>query len=245
MNSKKDYSTTTAILLFAQREKTESALKPIASCSKQNVLLWKKMNDKATKTIQKTNLPYFISNETNQVGSTFGEKITHSIQQIFAKGFEKVIVVGNDCIALKAQHLLQAERDLQIYDLVIGSDNSGGAYLIGVTKSKFKTAPFQTIPWQTKNVFSALQTLRNIRAIAFLPSLNDCNSASDFKKAIHQLPYFSSLKKVLFSFLFVSKQQNKFEINFIGYPYHSLFFNKGSPFLQDIHLSFLNSKIFS
>ena len=231
MNSNKDYFTNTAFLLFAQSEKIESALKPIASSAKQSILLWKKMNDRILKTIQKTQLPYFISNETNQVGITFGEKITHSIQEIFEKGFEKVIVVGNDCIALKGQHLLQAERDLQINDLVIGSDYSGGAYLIGVTKSKFKAEPFETIPWQTKNVFSALQTLYNTKTIAFLPSLDDCNSASDFKKAIHQLSYFSTLKKTLLSFLFVPKHQNKFETDFIGYQCHSLSFNKGSPFL--------------
>ena len=79
MNCKKNYSAATAILLFAQSEKIESALKPIALSSKQNVLLWKKMNDRVLKTVQKTNLPYFISNETNQVGNTFGEKIIRAI----------------------------------------------------------------------------------------------------------------------------------------------------------------------
>lgn len=231
MNSNKDYFTTTAILLFAQSEKVESTLKPIALSSMQNVLLWKKMNDSVLKTIQKTQLPYYISNENNQVGITFGEKITHAIQAIFAKGFEKVIVVGNDCIALKAHHLLQAQRDLQIKDLVIGADYSGGAYLIGVTKSKFKSDLFESIPWQTKNVFTALQTLHNSQSIAFLPSLADCNSASDFKKALHQLPFFSRLKKILLSFLFVSKQQNKFVSDFNGYQFLSLSLNKGSPFL--------------
>ncbi len=231
MNTKKDNSTTTAILLFAQSEKVESSLKPIASCRKQNVLLWKKMNEKALKTIQKTNLPYFISNETNQVGSTFGEKITHSIQEIFAIGFEKIIVVGNDCVALNAKHLQQAERDLQRTDLVIGADFSGGAYLIGLTKSKFKAEPFKTIPWQTKKVFSALQNLYNTQAIGFLPSLADSNSASDFKKAIYHLSYFSALKKILLSFLFVPKQQQKFESNFIVNQYYTISFNKGSPFL--------------
>jgi len=231
MNSKKDYSITTAILLFAQTEKTESTLKPIVSSWKQNVLLWKKLNDKVVKTIQKTQIPYFISNETNQVGSTFGEKITQSIEEIFAIGFEKIIVVGNDCIALKVQHLLQAERDLQSNHLVIGADYSGGAYLIGLTKSKFKAEPFRTIPWQTKKVFSALQNLYNTQAIGFLPSLGDCNSASDFKKALYHLPYFSALKKILLSFLFVFKQQDKFESNFIVNHYYTTRFNKGSPFL--------------
>jgi len=228
---KKNYSTTTAILLFAQSEKIESAVKPLASCSKQNVLLWKKMNDRVLKTIQKTTLPYFISNETNQVGFTFGEKITHAIQEVFAQGFEKVIVVGNDCIALNAKHLLQAERDLQSNDLVVGADFSGGAYLIALTKSKFKAEPFETIPWQTKKVFSALQNLYNTQSIGFLPSLDDCNSASDFKKAVYQLPHFSALKKILLSFLFVPKQQDKFESNFIVNHYYTTRFNKGSPIL--------------
>jgi glycosyltransferase A (GT-A) superfamily protein (DUF2064 family) len=231
MNLKKKYSTTTAILLFAQSEKVEGSLKPFASCKKQNILLWKKMNGKVLKTIQKTQLSYFISNETNQVGSTFGEKITRAIQDIFAQGFEKVIVVGNDCIALNAKHLLQAEHDLQRNDLVIGADFSGGAYLIGLTKSKFKAEPFKTIPWQTKKVFSALQNLYNIQSIGFLPSLADCNSASDFKKAVYQLPHFSALKKILLSFLIVPKQQDKFESNFIVNHYYTTRFNKGSPIL--------------
>lgn len=231
MNLKKNYSTTTAILLFAQSEKVEGSLKPFASCKKQNVLLWKKMNGKVLKTIQKTQLSYFISNETNQVGSTFGEKITRAIQYVFTQGFEKVIVVGNDCIALKAQHLFQAEHDLQRNDLVIGADYSGGAYLIGLTKSKFKAEPFKTIPWQTKKVFSALQNLYNIQSIGFLPSLADCNSASDFKKALYDLPYFSAIKKILLSFLFVLKQQDKFESNFIVNHYYTTRFNKGSPIL--------------
>jgi glycosyltransferase A (GT-A) superfamily protein (DUF2064 family) len=229
MNFKTDFPTTTAILLFAQSEKVESVFKPIASSAKQNVLLWKKMNDQVLKTIQKTNLPYFISNETNQVGTTFGEKITHSIQDIFAKGFHKVIVVGNDCIALKARNLLQAEHDLQINDVIIGPDYSGGTYLIGVTKSEFKAEAFQNIPWQTKSVFSSLQILFQSQSVIYIPSLEDCNSTFDFKKAIHQLPYFSAIKKVLSAFLFVEKQQNKFELNFAYTVYYTLIFNKGSP----------------
>tara|TARA_R110000868_G_scaffold81946_2_gene231741 strand:- start:52130 stop:52828 length:699 start_codon:yes stop_codon:yes gene_type:complete len=230
MNSKKDYSTTTAILLFAQSENIESALKPIASNCKQNILLWKKMNDRVLKTIQKTNLSYFVSNENNQIGNTFGEKITHSIREIFDKGFEKVIVVGNDCIELKTQYLLEAERDLEFNDLVIGSDNNGGAYLIGVTKSKFIASQFETIPWQTKNVFSALQTLYKTQSIAYLPCLNDCNSTSDFKKAIHKLSFSNPLRSLLLSLLQNKTLINQNENTFFSYKYGALNFNKGSPF---------------
>lgn len=230
MNLKKDFSTTTAILLFAQSEKIESTIKPIASCSKRNVFLWKKMNSMVLKTIKKTELPYFISDENNQVGSTFGEKISDAVQAIFAKGFEKVIMVGNDCVELKAQHLLQAEINLKTTNLVLGEDFSGGAYLIGVTKSNFKADLFQAIPWQTKVVLSALKTLYENQSIAYLPCLNDCNDAFDFKKAIHKLSFSNSLRNILLSFLCSNKVQDYFETRFVSYDYQWLNFNKGPPF---------------
>ena len=230
MNLLKSNSSTTAIILFAKSEEIESAAKLIAPSAKQNLLLWKKMNDMVLKTIQKTKLPYFISNETNQVGTTFGEKITHSIQEIFAKGFQNVIVVGNDCIGLKAKNLLNAAQNLQTNSCVLGADYNGGVYLIGVSKSEFSTGLFESIPWQTKNVFLALQTLYKKQSVAYLPRLADCNSASDFKKILHQLPYFSRLKKILLSFLFVPKHQNKIETNSIVSQYYVASFNKGSPF---------------
>ena len=230
MNLLKSNSSATAIILFAKSEEIESIAKPIAPSAKQNLLLWKKMNDRTLKTIQKTKLPYFVSNETNQVGTTFGEKITHSIQEVFAKGFENVIVVGNDCIELKAKHLLNTAQNLQSNNCVLGEDYKGGAYLIGVTKSEFNTVQFENIPWQTKNVFSTLKTLYKKQLVAYLPRLADCNSVSDFKKSLHQLPYYSSLKKILMSFLFVPKQKDEFEINSIVSQYYAASFNKGSPF---------------
>ena len=231
MNSLKSNSSTTAILLFAKSEEIESIAKPITPSTKKNVLLWKKMNDRILKTIQKTKLPYFISNETNQVGTTFGEKITHSIQEVFDKGFEKVIVVGNDCIALKAKHLSNTEQNLQTNSCVLVADYNGGVYLIGITKLGFNDKDFESIPWQTKNVFSDLQSLYQKQAVVYLPILDDCNSTSDFKKILHQLPYYSSLKKILLSFLFVPKHQNKFESNSIVSQYYAASFNKGSPIL--------------
>ena len=230
MNLIMDYSSTTAILLFAQSERRVSTLKPIASSSKQNVLLWRKMNDHSVKISQHAKLPYFISNENDQVGATFGERITHSIETIFAKGFDKVIVIGNDCIELKAHHLLQAERDLRRNDLVIGSDYSGGAYLIGVSKLKFNADLFITIPWQTKSVFTALQMLYRTQSIEYLPYLNDCNNASDFKKANQKLSFSDTFRKILLSFLYNFAVQNDFEIRLYSSDYHAFNFNKGSPF---------------
>ncbi|NCT10491.1 MAG: DUF2064 domain-containing protein [Flavobacteriia bacterium] len=226
----KDYSTSTAILLFAQSEKVESVSKPIVCQKKQNSLLWKKMNEKVLQTIQKTYIPYFISDENTQIGNTFGEKITHSIQTIFNKGFEKVIVIGNDCLELQAKHLLDTSHKLQKNDAVLGADFNGGAYLIGVSKSSFNANEFATIAWQTRFVFDELKQLFGEIKTAFTPSLNDCNSAFDFKKAVHKLSFSDSFKNVILSLLQNKTVVPDYETSFLSYEFDFLDFNKGSPF---------------
>lgn len=227
-------STTTAILLFAQSEKTESASKPIVSYKKQNVLLWKKMNEKVLRSVQKTKLPYFISDENSQVGNTFGEKISHAINSVFAKGFQRVIVIGNDCLELKSHHLLEAGKQLQTNDLVIGADDHGGAYLIGLSKSGFNADEFSGIAWQTPSVFETLQAVFSIQSIALLPRLTDCNNSFDFKKAVHKLSFSDSFKNEILSLLQHRSTLNHKENSFLSYENHILNFNKGSPFFLQI-----------
>lgn len=226
----KDNSTTTAILLFAQGEKAQSYSKPIACKKTRNVLLWKKMSERVLKTIQKTNLPYFISNETSQFGNTFGKKITHSIQDVLNKGFDKVIVIGNDCIELKSNHLFEAFIKLQTNDTVLGADFNGGAYLIGVSKSSFNADKFETISWQTTTVFEELKCFFGEKNTAFTISLNDCNSTSDFKKAIHKLSFSDSFKNIMLSLLQNKTDVNNYETSFVSYEFNLLNLNKGSPF---------------
>lgn len=223
-------STTTAILLFAKSEKTESASKPIVSYKKQNDLLWKKMSENVLRTVQKTKLPYFISDENSQLGNTFGEKITHAINTVFAKGFQKVIVIGNDCPELKPYHLLEANNQLQTRELVIGADYHGGAYLIGVSKSGFNAREFSSIAWQTSSVFETLQDVFSKQEIALLPCLNDCNNTFDFKKAVQNLSFSDSFRNEILSLLQHKLTINHKENSFVSYENCTLNFNKGSPF---------------
>ncbi|MBF2709589.1 TIGR04282 family arsenosugar biosynthesis glycosyltransferase [Flavobacterium soyangense] len=229
MGSLKNYFTTTAILLFAQSEKTESVLKPITFKKKQNSLLWKKLNEKVLQTTKKTNLPYFISDENTQIGAAFGEKIVHSIQEIFDKGFDNVIVIGNDCPELNVHHLLEAACKLQTYDSVLGADFNGGAYLIGVSKSSFIPQEFEIISWQTPSVYSELQLLFSKQTISLLQPLNDCNDTFDFKKAIYKLPFSSFFRNTILSLLQKVIPINHFETSLVSYEFIILTHNKGSP----------------
>lgn len=227
----KNYTHTskTAILLFAQSENVERISKPIANNTKQNVLLWKKMNERVLKTIQKTKLQYFHSNETNQLGASFGEKLTNAILQLFNKGFEKVIVIGNDCPELKSYHLIEASSQLQKNDFVLGANYNGGAYLIGVTKAALNIEEFITIHWQTAAVFNELKVLSQENTFVILPSFNDCNTVYDFKKIVPNLSFLDGLRHLILSLFRNNAPINRYEIPFVTAVISSLNFNKGSP----------------
>lgn len=227
----KDTSAKTALLIFAQSKNAESISKSIAHKKSKNVLLWGRMNERILKTVQKTNFPYFIYDEYNQIGNTFGEKITKAVREVFNKGFENVIVVGNDCLELQASHLLKANLDLRENDAVFGADSHGGAYLLGFKRTTFISDKFTVISWQTPKVFDQLIKLFDKCKIAFLPKLNDCNNVTDFKKQVLKLTFSDCLKFLLNSILndpfFINEATNVL----VSRKFNASNFNKGSPFL--------------
>ena len=115
------------------------------------------MNQKVLGTIHKTNLPYFISDETTQTGTTFGEKLSTAVQAVFDQGFENIIIVGNDTPGLTAQLIHDTYFSLGQNDLVLGPDYNGGAYLIGLAKGVFNKKMFANLSWKTSKVFQQLQ----------------------------------------------------------------------------------------
>lgn len=223
-----DFSSTTAILLFAQSNTVESALKAVVSRKKQNDALWSKMNQRALQTVHKTNLPYFISNENSQQGNTFGEKLSHAIETVFDQGFDKVIVIGNDSPGLTKHHLLRAKGALEDNDWVFGPDYNGGTYLIGVSKAVFDKEKFININWQTSKVFTELKALSSGNSL-LLSHLSDFNSLDDLRKLLQDFSFYSTFTNGLLAMLFyqyplprILKKRYTFEI--VGFN-----FNKGSP----------------
>jgi glycosyltransferase A (GT-A) superfamily protein (DUF2064 family) len=231
MNLDCKHSPSTAILLFAQSNKVESSLKPIAYQRKQNDLLWQKMNNRVLQTIRKTRLPYFISDEITQVGVSFGDKLSHAIKAVFEKGFEKVIVVGNDSPGLTQHHLQNAHLGLQNKKWVFGPDCKGGTYLIGISKATFNASLFSKIKWGTTQVVTELKELSVEDAILLSP-LADFNTLADFKNIFKGFSFNSIFKNSLVSLLFYQRTLNRFFKKYYHYEFVGLNFNKGSPVME-------------
>ncbi|WP_452221788.1 TIGR04282 family arsenosugar biosynthesis glycosyltransferase [Lacinutrix salivirga] len=221
----------TAILIFAHSAEFEATQKPFQSSQ----MLFNALNAQTLKVVEKTGLPYFLSSEKNQTGSTFGERFTNAIQSVYNKGFDNVISIGNDTPHLQTNHILKALHQLAQNDIVLGPSKDGGFYLMGLKKSYFNVETFLKLPWQTtalRQRISKIVTSQNINVL-YLEMLSDIDTLSDVKTIIDSFRLISkNIAKLLQLCLCLKKKIIKYFNISIKISPQTLLFNKGSPFLH-------------
>ncbi len=114
------------------------------------------LHERTAALIKQTGLSVFHSNEANQTGTDFGKRITCALAEVFEKGYESVLVVGNDSPDLSRDDLETAIARLQAGHNVLGPSTDGGAYLIGVQKKFFCAEVWEILPWCTPKLFQSL-----------------------------------------------------------------------------------------
>lgn len=142
----------TAILLFAESNKRLIQKKTLHGAAVKNFKLVKHLNDKAAKTAHKSGLDIIQLDESQQTGQSFGDRLTNAVESIFLKGYERLIVIGNDCPDLTPADLRKTNVELEMNDLVLGPDQRGGTYLIGLNRSSFVVDKFRCLAWQKKEL---------------------------------------------------------------------------------------------
>jgi glycosyltransferase A (GT-A) superfamily protein (DUF2064 family) len=193
----------TAILIFSRSAKAEVIHKSFTGCRNKRL-----KNKLASGLIKNTvdaaissNIPYYIIDEQKQRGVSFGEKIANAVEEVFSNGYENLIVVGNDCAQLSATVIQNASEELKCNDVVVGPDNRGGVYLIGINKRFFNKATFQTLSWQTKGLSAQLLEVYASANTLTLPLLNDINNIQDLVSVNKLLSCWHKLKVVITSVL--------------------------------------------
>ena len=104
--------------------------------------------DRTKKIAEQSNLDVFWYDEKKQAGATFAERFSNAFQEIFDKGYEKVISIGNDCPYLTSFIIEDAHAKILKNDVVLGPSKDGGAYLIGLDRSAFNAENFKALSWQ-------------------------------------------------------------------------------------------------
>ena len=112
-----------------------------------------------------------------QRGDDLGARMAHAIEQSFAQGAKKAMVIGSDLFDISAELIQQAFQALNTHQTVIGPAKDGGYYLIGMTQ--FNAEVFCNKNWGSPSVFS--DTLSNLKPnLPFLlPEKNDIDTIED------------------------------------------------------------------
>ena len=220
----------TAILIFAHSAEYEATVKPFLH-SKE---VFESLNQRTLAVVKKTNLPYFIVTEKEQVGCTFGDRFTNAIQSIYDLNFDSVIAIGNDSPHLTAKQLKKAHSKLSSNEIVLGSSTDGGFYLLGIKKEHFEATLFLKLPWQSQNLNRALSKLFNVNGVkvSYLETLRDIDSIEDIKILFNN---FKSVYHNLFELFLIILSKIRTTIFALEVPslflFQSNFTNKGSPYL--------------
>ena len=119
-----------------------------------------------------------------QQGNDLGERMQHAFSQVFGMGYERVCIIGSDCLELSADNVKEGYSLLQDNDFVIGPAKDGGYYLLGM-RHRLKPV-FDAINWSTSNVFQ--QTVEKINllqnSLALLPVLADIDVVGDLPQGM-------------------------------------------------------------
>jgi len=195
-----------ALVLFARSAREEPCHKkllPQLPAGRQQEV-FEAFNQRSLALLAATGLPYFLVSSAQQQGRTFGERLHQALAQTFARGYEKVIVIGNDCPQLSVADLVCAAALLEVQGAVLGPDSKGGIYLLGLGKEVFdKTTDFNQVAWQTPVVAQQLKKLlqQGDTCPFCLPTYSDINTRRDFRLARRQRFFCRSLRNRLFRLL--------------------------------------------
>ena len=172
-------SVNTAILVFAQPVARDAVWKHLSAHADSNCRALNALNGRVRQTACQTGLPVLFSTDLIAHTGSFGEQLSEAIKAAFGQGFDKVLVVGNDCPALTTTDLTNAAAELQAGRVVLGPDNRGGVYLLGLSRGQFEADVLRGLPWQTNRLHRALQVCFENHTVGLLHTLGDLNRRAD------------------------------------------------------------------
>ena len=124
-------------------------------------------------------LDYYKFPKFLQKGKDLGERMDRAFGQAFGQDYDKVVIIGSDCIEISAEIIEDALKALDDNNVVIGPAKDGGYYLLGM--DRHYPHLFKNKVWSTSDVL--LDTILDIKKLklsyALLPTLSDVDEEKD------------------------------------------------------------------
>jgi hypothetical protein len=123
-----------------------------------------------------------------QRGANLGDRLTNCFADLFALGFESVVVIGADSPTLPGSYVFDAFECFETDDdVVAGPTEDGGYYLIGMRKLHKRI--FEDIPWSAAGALDA--TIERAREaelnLVLLPEWQDVDTPEDLERLKREL----------------------------------------------------------
>jgi len=122
-----------------------------------------------------------------QTSSYMSTRISSAFKKIFAKGYERVVIIGSDCLELDERMIRLAFRQLEHFDTVVGPTKDGGFYLLGM--NEFTPEIFKVQSWGTSslttNIVRVIHTLH--KTVFMLSELAGIVTVDDLNDNLKQL----------------------------------------------------------
>ena len=117
-----------------------------------------------------------------QTGADLGQRMDAALATEFARGAEKVCLIGSDCPAIDGAYLEAGFAALNEVDVVVGPTEDGGYGLIGMKESCSEI--FAGIPWGTAQVTEATIARLEAQSLSFrlLPLTWDVDTPEDWRR---------------------------------------------------------------
>lgn len=173
----------TAVLFFSRTLNDEYGTGSFGLNRKGFSELYKFFVNKTLKTVRDAGLPLIEAYSNQQVGDTFSERLINSLKSVSDRGFERVIIIGNDAPQLSVDDILSASTALDEGVNVLGKDKRGGVYLIGLDLKAFKPTDLNGIQWHSNSVFHQLSAV--LGDVHELSERHDINWVADLKSLLN------------------------------------------------------------
>lgn len=129
------------------------------------------------------NWPYRIQSEGN-----LGARMHHAVTTAFDEGYERVLLLGSDCIGMDETFISEAFKSLDQNDFVIGPSTDGGYYLLALKQDH--PWLFEHIAWSTEEVLDVTIERIEMRELKLhqLSEKIDIDTIDDLLKFRQELP---------------------------------------------------------
>jgi len=222
-----------AILVFAQSDSRDAADKklPGGEC------IFKHLTGQTIQKAKRTGFPVFHFDEGMQEGTSFEERLSNAMKTLFDRGFENLVVIGNDSPDLTTANLKEAVSSLEHKQAVLGPADDGGVYLIGLHRDQFEYTEFRDLPWRREHLFQRMILWIHSRGFHNVKVLNykmDLDTKKDFRNwSGNARNVCGKLIRLIAGLLQASPGpcfHRRFNASLDFYPFTR--FNKGSPVLS-------------